>query len=72
MQSWRNSLWPLSCVVPGRKFGAARGLAGDERLAGELDLLVVARRRDDIASRRDEAATRGCDQGGGSIINHRV
>ena len=25
--------------------GAARGLAGDERLTGELDLLVVARRR---------------------------
>lgn len=49
---------PLWLLRPrSRKFGAARGLAGDERLAGELDLLVVARRRDDIASRRDEAAT---------------
>ena len=46
----------LSSLTVPFLFGAARGLAGDERLAGELDLLVVARRRDET-SRGDEAAT---------------
>ena len=57
----------LSSLTVPFLFGAARGLAGDERLAGELDLLVVARRRDDIARRGCdlvvEAATRGFKPG---------